>query len=68
MRTRTDVQTAKFQCLFIKRRKPNGDTFQVVIGPILLRWLFVLFLAIVLILRGGKHAQLLWSLLLHCVG
>jgi hypothetical protein len=46
MRARRDVQASIFQCLFIMRRKPDGDRFQVVIGPSLLRWLLVLFLVI----------------------
>jgi hypothetical protein len=68
MHVRKDVQTTKFQCLFIKRRKPNGDTCQVVIGPSLLRWILILILVIILLLRGENLAQVLWSLLCICAG
>jgi hypothetical protein len=57
------TQNTKFQCLFIKRRKPDGDTCQVVIGPSLLRWLLVIFLVVVWLFQGGNPTQLLWSFL-----
>ena len=57
------TQNTKFQCLFIKRRKPDGDTCQVVIGPSLLRWLLVIFLVVVWMFQGGNPTQLLWSFL-----
>jgi hypothetical protein len=68
MRARPDVQASRFQCLFIKRRKPDGDTLQVVIGPSMLRWLLAVLLVIGLLLRGGNQVQLLWNLLLRCIG
>lgn len=59
------TQNTKFQCLFIKRRKPDGDTYQVVIGPSLLRWLLVIFLVVAWLFQGGNPAHPLWILLLR---
>lgn len=53
----------KFPCLLIKRQQPNGQSWQVIIGPSLLRWIFILFLAFVLLLWGDDPAQLLRDLL-----
>ena len=55
------TQNTKFQCLFIKRRKPDGDTCQFVIGPSLL----LLLLVIVFLLRGVSPTQLLWAFYIH---
>jgi hypothetical protein len=57
------TQNTKYQGFFIKRRKPDGDTCQVVIGPSLLRWILVIVLVVVWLFQGGNPAQLLRSFL-----
>jgi len=53
----------KFPCLRIKRRRRNGQTDEIEIRPSLIRWLLILLVVLVVIIRGDDPARLLKDLL-----
>jgi len=53
----------KFPCLRIKRYRRNGQTDEIEIRPSLIRWLLILLVVLVVIIRGDDPARLLKDLL-----